>query len=229
MRDVFGEMNCTLGNGKQRRKVGNNTYLERRPDWAIALVLHGTDVVTAYASGAVVLHDGGYKTVTTKDRMNRYVKVYQDRGRWYVVHDGITYQYKAGMILYSDGTVEGAATQDDEKAIEHTRKLITQYSKLVARSLPLELPSGGDCWYCAMRTIDGVPLGEHTGNTEHLLEHMREGYVVPSLVARAIELYGAPGWYSAAFGDNPSEWGRESVARFVRRYLAHLLDVGEMR
>lgn len=57
----------------ERRKLENNTYLERRGPDAIAVLLHNTDIVTYYSDGRTGLYTGGWFTMTTKDRMNYYL------------------------------------------------------------------------------------------------------------------------------------------------------------
>lgn len=94
-----------------RRKLENNTYLERNDDGSYGVRLHATQVVTFYPNGDVSLDSGGWKTVTTKTRMNSYAlgcQVYQDRGVWWVRFGGKLYPYADGMILRADGTVTGS-------------------------------------------------------------------------------------------------------------------------
>ncbi len=72
--------------GKTQRKIGNNTWLIDRGG-SIAVKLHQTDVVTFYPCGSVKLDSGGWRTVTTKARINEYaeeVRVYQKKHQWYV-------------------------------------------------------------------------------------------------------------------------------------------------
>lgn len=60
----------------KRRRVANNTYLERQGPDRIAVVLHTTDVVTYCRTdeGPVVeINTGGWLTVTTKARINDYL------------------------------------------------------------------------------------------------------------------------------------------------------------
>lgn len=77
-------------NLRNRRKLANNTYLERRDDLTIAVKLHATDVVTFTPEGTM-LNTGGWFTSTTKDRINSYspLKVYSEKGVWYVNLPGI--------------------------------------------------------------------------------------------------------------------------------------------
>ena len=61
------------GGRMQSRKVANNTWLERRGHGYIALRLHATNVAEFFDDGSVVLNSGGWRTMTTKDRINRFV------------------------------------------------------------------------------------------------------------------------------------------------------------
>lgn len=67
-------------------KVANNTYATHEAD-GIHYRLHSTDVVILHPDGSATLNSGGWRTVTTKDRLNRYAPclVYQHKFNWYVV------------------------------------------------------------------------------------------------------------------------------------------------
>lgn len=81
-------------NGRKSRKIGNNTYLERLDDQTIGVKLHSTYVVQYKADGDVILSSGGWHTLTTKQRLNRYsgATVTQKNYDWFVngqpFHDG---------------------------------------------------------------------------------------------------------------------------------------------
>ena len=70
------DADCYLGE-KASRKVCNNTYLRRVNDNDIALTLHGHVIVLwpcappAGGHRVVILHSCGYRTPTTKQRINR--------------------------------------------------------------------------------------------------------------------------------------------------------------
>ena len=73
---LYAEARERLGN-RDSRKVANNTYLVKRSigtngDEPISLRLHSTYILTWYPDGCVEYNHGGYTTVTTKDRLNRY-------------------------------------------------------------------------------------------------------------------------------------------------------------
>lgn len=55
-----------------RRKIQNNTWLERRPNGDIAVRFHETDVVTYHSDGMVTLDTGGWYSVTTRERIETY-------------------------------------------------------------------------------------------------------------------------------------------------------------
>jgi hypothetical protein len=78
---------------RKERKIGNNTYAEIGYDDSVSIRLHGTAVVRFYPNGLVKLNSGGWRTHTTKDRINKYspVKVYQKKYNWYL-QDGTGFE-----------------------------------------------------------------------------------------------------------------------------------------
>ena len=80
----YAEAAEVLGN-RTSRKLGNNTWLERDRLDVLVVRLHGTYIVHFHKDGAVILHTGGYRTVTTKDRINQFIKgrVYQKNYAWF--------------------------------------------------------------------------------------------------------------------------------------------------
>lgn len=72
--------------GRDKVKLGNNTWLETF-HLGIAVRLHNTRIVVFYEDGRILLHTGGYRTVTTKDRINQFItgRVYQKAHQWFYV------------------------------------------------------------------------------------------------------------------------------------------------
>ena len=93
------------GRCKNRRKLANNTYLERRSWNRIAVRLHNTDVVTYIPGGRARLDSGGWETVTTKDRINRFsfVTLWQEKNVWYVAKPGEKKFFYNGMTIDEHG------------------------------------------------------------------------------------------------------------------------------
>lgn len=88
----------------QTRKVsGRATTIVRGPDMGIGVQYHKT-VVAYLRSGVVRLNSGGWRTATTKLRMNQFANeycngafgVYQKDYAWYV-------STKAGDLPFRDG------------------------------------------------------------------------------------------------------------------------------
>ena len=74
--------------GKARRKVCNNTVLRQSGvSETIEVYLHDR-VIVAWRPNRLYLYSCGYRTVTTKDRMNRCIpreyRVYQENHEWKV-------------------------------------------------------------------------------------------------------------------------------------------------
>lgn len=92
----------------QTRKVsGRATTIVRGPDMGIGVQYHSTVVATYVRSGVVKLDSGGWRTATTKLRMNQFssqychnaFSVYQHKGEWFVHvgRDNQTLPFEDGM------------------------------------------------------------------------------------------------------------------------------------
>jgi len=236
---------------KASKKIANNTCLVRESQDEIAVKLHDTNVVTFHKDGSIVLNSGGWKTVTTKSRINQYndkVNIGQVNSVWYVHfnRDGRYYGkseliFQDGMKISEAGEVTGALPVGYVKIIQKHKKAINGYiskylDKLFAGKLPQ--PGPGDCWYCSMRTESGQSLGDISGN-DHIKQHIKENYHVPSLLMNAIEKHPvAPvAKWSLAYiwGDEPLEtmpeyiknFAKESFRKSMRAYLYHEFNIAK--
>lgn len=220
---------------RQSRKIANNTYLKQRDKDAIAVRLHETDIITLYPDGFVTLNSGGWHTKTTLDRLQTYAPfyVYQKNYTWFVVvpsggeyifKDGMTYSPKINKFYHAALTEDGK----DTKRIKSFKKKLNEYidgyaDLLLSREMPE--PSGGDCWYCYMN----LP-----GQSDHLINHVKEKYFVPSLIYRAFEELGASrmDWYMLGYcwrkNNNDSlvnNYFKSDVKRFLKRYMIRHIDL----
>lgn len=217
------------GRCKLSRKLENNTYLERRTPSTIAIRLHQTDVVTYHSDGSCILNTGGWRTTTTKDRLNKYSPVYiwQENSIWYVselspyAHKNIDrFLYKDDMRIDTIGVpVAEAEIARDRKAIKTLKARIKAFAKLCADNCIGVRPGPGDCWYCSMVTKD-----ERTRKgTVHLDNHMTKGYPVPSLIHAACKRFGVSSHIMSILyhgGRTYAEYqAKESVNKSVRRYM----------
>lgn len=85
------------------KKFGNTNI---KTEQGITIVtLHGTDIVK-FGQVDIILNSGGYKTVTTKRRMNQISDmfdlefiVYQENYKWFVDFKGEILEFADGMLV----------------------------------------------------------------------------------------------------------------------------------
>jgi len=210
----YKDAEAKLGN-KDRKKLENNTYLVRVDDKTLGVKLHNTIVVYIHRSGNYTLDTGGWRTVTTKDRINRYspARLHQNNNIWYlgnaIFQDNCLVNGEGKPItkLREPGAVERKKRVLDKLCREYVKGfakhvvfngLFTGENatpepeepwdvvKLGPRPVPLK-PGPGDCWACYFKAEDGRPdpLG-----LDHLIVHMTEEdgpYFVPSLLWNAVK------------------------------------------
>ena len=74
---------------------------------------------------------------------------------------------------------------DNAKERGKMKLRIKNYCNLVTeKNIPT--PNNGDCWYCLMKTAEGKALGDSFGNNDHLLSHIKEGYLHGSILVNAM-------------------------------------------
>ena len=172
------------------KPIDRNTRLMMRGT-SVAVRLHETDIVTYAEDGSVTLNTGGWKTVTTKDRINNFspFAVWSRRGTWFVHGIGSEpVPFADGMTITAAGEVRGAGPADTEQVERDTRKAVKEYAAAFVSKLYdglLGAPSEGDCMACRM----GATLG--SGDESHVKLHMIERYYVPQLLVNALREFGA--------------------------------------
>lgn len=219
---------------------------------AIGLKYHQTDVVTFYPDNTIVLNTGGWHTVTTKARINEYLPngfyLYQDKGIWYVSYGSPygndnnkkIYGFAEGMkINLNTGKVEGAQSVKEMKATVKLRKDVNKYCKAFIEELfkgNVKAPSNGDCWDCLLESENGKTLGQLSGS-DHIKQHIKEKYYVPSLLARAVEDDNAPvskialnqlGYLWGMHDQNAdgfNDVARDHLRSALKKYILHELGI----
>jgi hypothetical protein len=236
------------GRDKNSRPIENNTRVERRGE-DIAIRLHATDVAVIHPDNSITLHDGGWLTVTTKDRMNyalgmRPVKIGSDRGVWYVYSrswekrgryfDGITISETGTILNPRSESLEERLAFAEEKMVRAINRYIDGYFEAMeAGKMPL--PSGGDCWDCSLIVVDGPDKGKPMGDVkdgDHLLSHLKERYYVPSLLWNATRArgYGDANFVMATRLDRESyDFGLMKVQRAWQSDQPDRFSVKELR
>lgn len=215
------------GRNSQSRKLANNTTLLRIDPSTIAVRLHSTNVITFHGDGRIVFNSGGWKTSTTKERMNSFspAHVSQSQGTWEITIDGISANYADGITW--NGHEWAGAGKDPKTAIKLARraaKFARDYmTAFDAGEVPA--PGNGDCWGCLMVSKDGkAPMG----GADHILSHMEENYFVPSLLARSIDrfpvapvakMYISDKWAGTSNGEWAASIGKAQLYKSLYRYV----------
>ena len=231
---TFKDAAAHLGK-RDRRKLANNTYLIRRDD-RIAVRLYETDIIAFFErGGSMYLHSGGFRTVTTKDRMNRFqgrVRVFTERGVWYVSRGQATGWKK---VPYTDGFKVGPrgglypkpGEPDAAKLRARIRKYAADFEAQYEAG-KVRLPGGGDCWFCLLVDHAGNSWGDR--ESEHLTSHLSEAYYVPAMLRNAMKEAALPPLYYADWQhrcevNTRGYLGHHWVARTIRKYLYRQLGV----
>lgn len=226
------------GRSKNDRPLQNNTRLIRRSEDEIAVRLHETDVITYHRNGNRTLNSGGWLTVTTKERINGYLglnglKVASDRGQWFLYQfpgwEKVS-EFYDGMVVTGEGKVLKPKMPDPKETakIKALGKRINEYVEGFVKALEkgMPAPGSGDCWFCLFREQNGKTWGDATGNHDHLLQHIEEGYYVPSLALNAVKEkgYNNPsfilGWLSPDEMRTSFDFAvRNSIRKYLRKRL----------
>uniref|UniRef100_A0A6M3LK84 Uncharacterized protein n=1 Tax=viral metagenome TaxID=1070528 RepID=A0A6M3LK84_9ZZZZ len=221
--------------------VDHNTVEYHCIDGTKVIRLHRTDILVFKPNGDVVLNSGGWQTVVTKERMNGFLPkgwgIYQEKNVWYLSKgeywsdpDRKSWVYQDGITILGTGGVSGASK--DRKKLDKRLKDIRVYvdgfmKKLVARELPQ--PGNGDCWFCLFKDKDGRT------RSDHILEHFKDKYYVPSLLMNAIAEIPVSQTSKSSIGywfkvhDQECTWfediSKEQVKKSLTRYLKRRLGM----
>jgi hypothetical protein len=194
-KSYFKQLDSMLqGRNEQSKKEAHNTYWQRRGD-NIVLLYHKTDVFSITPNGDMTLNSGGWLTSTTKERINMALPVgyyvHQKKSVWYLNRrDDGEYVFQNGMEISAEGKVNAPKRNDKkEKATAKWVKKVNDFAKeMVERAFDgrMKAPSAGDCWYCLMKTEDGKTLGDSFDDNNHIVNHIKEKYYVPSMFWNAM-------------------------------------------
>jgi len=141
-----------------RRQVARNTTLERRTG-SLVLRLYETDLIEYFPDGRLILSSGGFRTMTTKERLNKFLpygwgvnqalghwflKRWSDetgwkttvspyrchyRPSWYAHKVTFDWLFEDGVTITPEGEVEGTAI-DPRPVIEQRRTWDKERSRL---------------------------------------------------------------------------------------------------
>lgn len=224
----------------RHKRIAPNTLEYIRPDGVRVIKLHRTDIIEFHPE-FILLNTGGWQTITTKDRMNKFIghniRIYQQNSIWTVYTAQEQVIFFDGLKIDYDGHAINAEQAPDKGKIIALKKSVQKYAGNFVKALAagkIGMPSSSDCWYCCMRTNSGSTLGEESGQ-EHIISHIKENYFVPSLIFRAAEVMptspACKSWiYSACNGQaEKSDWlagiGAQQAEKALIRYLYRQLNI----
>lgn len=95
--------------GVQFSKVINNNTVKYKLQGSDTLYirLHRTDIITQFKT-LIILKSGGYKTPTTKNRINEYqnvCQIYQSKGVWYITTSREESVFYDGIKILNTGRI----------------------------------------------------------------------------------------------------------------------------
>lgn len=172
------------GRNPQSRWIGSGrrtTFVERRDaSDDIAIRQHQTDIIRYRQDGTIALDSGGWRTVTTKERLNSLspARIDQENGIWYVAGPGDNWEARrVGRTLFYDGMIVDANGQPlHPKQAARTEDFKRQVDRMVSRYVAgfmadirahgLGEPGAGDCLMCQARA--GALPQTHFGRLERV-------------------------------------------------------------
>ncbi len=208
----------TARNKEIGKPIANNTRLLKVGDDFI-IRLHSTDIIRITSKGIYTINTGSWQTVTTKERLNRYlpIRIFQEKHVWYYFEKDSNTCYfdwknrKAffeGLQCNVEGKVLNPVNEKkDKKATVKRKKLDKMIKKYVdgfidhIKKHGLGEPSTGDCFGCLFKNAKtGIVRGGMQENEpmgfDHYISHFKENYFPRSLLLKAIveKGYNNPGF-----------------------------------
>jgi len=221
-KDMLADLDCEPVSS---RMAGHSTLEYTLEDGTKVIRFHKTDIIRIAPDGTVTLNTGGWKTPTTKKRMNEYlpsgVSIYQEKGMWWLCKGGSyweknikRYPFVDGVQVTPDGTIVGSDPQEAER-VKKLNKQISKYIRELKKLDKVPQPDLGDCLLCK---FPGKPIC--------LEDHLEETYIHGTLLLKAMEEYGCTPFVIRGTFDNLNMFeNRFQLTQAVRRYFKRHLGL----
>lgn len=238
MRESLSQMmaDTTPAPSPKPKLIANNTVKYTHADGTVRIRLHKTDIVTQHPDGTFTLNSGGWRTVTTKARIDQFapVNLGASGGEWWVHNNNAdaviglrsSVPFFDGMRVDHKGLPLDPPKADRVAEFAKLRKQVNKFVRLCDTVDTLPVPGPGDCWLCmAEQTEAGTQGGffgtasgtaKVTGDTSHLMSHIEEGYLHGTLLVNAMR---AAGFENAQIRAHYSMNIRDTFKRKLRNYL----------
>ena len=194
-----GKINRTT-RGDKIAKVENNTYCENYQD-QIYITLHG-NLITQESKNKIVLYSRGWRTLTTKDRINKILRdnstgwqLYQESRIWYLYNGYEKIKFSEGITLTDTNLCHSWSVSnyqaDNTKELDTKKRQIRGYIKRYIDQLNqgnINYTDSFDCRYCKIHSLESV-VGKFQGvDNKHLYEHIENNefplYLLTNSIAR---------------------------------------------
>lgn len=147
--------------GRTSRTLAHNTYAERDDDGSIGIRFHATRILTFRADGTFVVSTGGWRTVTTKQRLNALLpagyRIHSERYAWKMTTP-------EGVIDFEDGDRFGQpAPALDDAASAYAEQLGAEHGANAAAWWEQDAiggRAGGDVAETARAVLAGIEDGD---------------------------------------------------------------------
>jgi len=219
----------------------HNTFEHSVKEGEVRYRLHNTDIAVADSEG-VQLFTGGWKTITTKDRINKIlsslrlgISVSQKSGKWYLHCPTTRVEFFEGIKVNRNGQASepSKSAPRDAAQVGVWVKKVNTWAKKIRKDGPM-LPNGGDCWGCMFITnrVDGpVPTVEELKKDPgHLIQHLKENYLHGTLLVLAMKVGGYNDdqiryFFNLALKEGGNEFYRKRIATCLVNMYKQLLGV----
>ena len=178
--------------------VARNTIKAIYPDGSIIIRYMNTDVVTTNPDKSIILNSDAHQTKTTKSRIEEYTKIriIQRNSIWYIcrnIHqypDALAFDsmpmYYDGIHISDDGKILSGIKVLPENTIKQFKKDLKKLTEKVTKEniAGYFKDTAGDCLICKF----DQQIKKAT--SDHLISHVKEGYMHGSLIWLCLELSG---------------------------------------
>ena len=180
------------------KKLKHKTWYFKDATGAEHVRLHDTCIIIKYNNvPELKLDSGGFKTKTTKSRINEFLPMFfesdwqiiQKKSIWYLRSEELDKEilFQDNMRLYFDNETNDYKPMNikyvrNEKELTELRSDVKKYSQEFIKKFvngEIKPPSEGDCWYC-------LGMFEDAGSSQHILAHLTKKYYVPALLYNSI-------------------------------------------
>lgn len=189
---TYAQADAYLGKKFSRPLHGRSTRMERRDSGRIAIRYHDTDIVTYTASGATILNSGGFKTVTTKSKINEYIpgsfRVWQDKGIWTLnrLDDPgspwygrrVSFGFADGITIIGDQILAFIDSIDLERQ-KTQRKAIAKYAQAYVDAFLLG----------KVQPLPGDPTNVHGLSTATIWTYVQDNRYLQGFIQEAVNVF----------------------------------------